>query len=474
MKKRVFTLFLCAVMMLSLSAPVSAHAVGEEDAQVLYELGLFRGVGTLADGSPDFALEKSLTRQEAVVMLVRLLGREQAALAGEWTTPFTDVDAWAQPYVGYAYSEGLTKGVSDTLFGGAQAVTATQYLTFALRALGYASDTDFRWDAAWEKTDALGITFGEYSTANNTSFLRGNAAAVSRSALTASCKDGTTLVDTLIASGALSQSAVDASGLMPDAYTLFARQLIAAGHDPVTVMPDKDGYIWSAVLPEEIGQYDIYMVFGDTVEDALVGALEEYAGNCLDGDYSDGYDGRPKSAPGWADGVWLFLLTDTKGGITAYGVKMPEQEDESFTMYYCSADSRPLIDPIVKQMKSIMKNIKKLDCTVAKADGNYIYTFAAIPENAVAYTLSHAGQSSSNDSLWFGLYTREAAIASLLGLSESICYYDPTRYPVTGTVITAPVRAKAEDWVKYDKYFLVFWDSADLPLAYAEIVIPFD
>lgn len=472
MKKRAFTLFLCAVMVLSLSVPVSAHAVGEEDAQVLYELGLFRGVGTLADGSPDFALEKSLTRQEAVVMLVRLLGAEQAARAGEWTTPFTDVDAWAQPYVGYAYSEGLTKGVSDTLFGGAQAVTATQYLTFALRALGYASDTDFRWDAAWEKTDALGITFGEYSAANNTSFLRGNAAAVSRSALTARCKDGTTLVDTLIASGALSQSAVDASGLMPDAYTLFARQLIAAGHDPVTVMPDKDGYIGSTVLPQEIGQYDLYMVLGDTVENALVGALEKYAANCMDGDYSDGAIGRPRSGV-WVDSLCVFLLTDTKGGITAYGVHRSEQEDKSFTMYYCNTDSRPLIDPLVKQMKSSMKNMKKLDCTIEKADGNYIYTFAAIPENAVAYTLSSAGQSTST-SLWSGPYTREAAVASLLGLSESICYYDPTRYPVTGTVITAPVEAKRADWAKYDLYFLVFWDSADLPLAYAEIAIPFD
>lgn len=473
MKNRVFTLFLCAAMMLSLSAPVSAHTVGEEDAQVLYELGLFRGVGTRSDGSPDFALEKSLTRQEAVVMLVRLLGKEQAALAGEWTTPFTDVAAWAQPYVGYAYSEGLTKGMSDTLFGGTDTVTATQYLTFALRALGYISDEDFRWDAAWEKTDALGITSGEYSAANNASFLRGNAAAVSRSALTASGKDGTTLVDTLIAAGALSQAAVDASGLMPDAYTLFARQLLAAGHDPVTITPDKDGYIGSTVLPEEIGQYDIYMHYADTVEEALVGALKEYAGNCMDGDYSDGFSGRPKSAPGvWVDDVLLFLLTDTKGGITAYGVHPAGQEDKSFTLYYCSVDSRPLIDPIVKQVKSSMKNIKKLDCTIEKADGQYIYTFAAIPENAVAYTLSSNGQSSSNDSFWFGPYTREAAIASLLGLSSG--NYDPTRYPVTGTVITAPVREKLSDNMKYDSYFLVFWDSDDLPLAYAEIIVAFD
>lgn len=469
MKKRMTCLLLAFMLALSLSVPASADTMGQEDAQILYTLGLFRGVGTLADGSPDFALEKSLTRQEAVVMLVRLLGAEQTALAGEWTMPFTDVDAWARPYVGYAYSEGLTKGVSDTRFGGAQAVTATQYLTFALRALGYASDTDFRWDAAWEKTDALGVTSGEYSAANNSSFLRGNAAAVSRSTLTASCKTGGMLVDTLVARGAVSQTAVDASGLMPDAYTLFARELLTAAHDPATITPDASGSISTEVVPFE-GDYDICVGSGDTLEQALVSALKAYAANCMDGDYSDGYNGRPSSGVGY-DGLSLFLLTDTKGGITAYGVHRPEQEDTSFTMYYCNIDSRPLIDPLVKQVNNSIKNMKKIDCNVKKVDDQYVYTFAAIPENAVAYTLSSTGWGDA-PSNWYGPYTREAAVAALLGLSESRRYYDPTRHPVTGTVITASARSGMAEGTKYDTYFLVFWDSVDLPLAYAEVAIP--
>lgn len=469
MKKRMTCFLLTLMLALSLSVPASAAAVGEKDAQILYTLGLFRGVGTLADGSPDFALEKSLTRQEAVVMLVRLLGAEETALAGEWTMPFTDVDAWARPYVGYAYSEGLTKGVSDTRFGGAQAVTATQYLTFALRALGYASDTDFRWDAAWEKTDEIGVTGGEYSGANNADFLRGNAAVISRSALTASCKTGGMLVDTLIANGAVSQTAVDASGLMPDAYTLFARELIAAGHDPVTVMPDDSNSISTEVVPFE-GDYDIYVSSGDTLEQALVSALKAYASNCMDGDYSDGFNGRPSSGVGY-DGVRLFLLTDTKGGITAYGVHRPGQEDESFTLYYCNTDSRPLIDPLVKRLNSSIKNMTKIACAVETVDDQYVYTFDAIPENAVAYTLSSTGWG-SGASNWFGPYTREAAVAELLGLSGGRVHYDATRHPVTGRVITAPARTGMEAGTKYDTYFLVFWDSAGLPLAYAEVAIP--
>ena len=61
----------------------------------------------------------------------------------DWNTPFTDVADWAKPYVGYAYANGLTAGVSQTRFGSESSVTAAQFLTFVLRALGYESGKDF-------------------------------------------------------------------------------------------------------------------------------------------------------------------------------------------------------------------------------------------------------------------------------------------------------------------------------------------
>lgn len=57
----------------------------EAQAQMLYDLGLFKGT------DKGFALEKSMTRAEASVMLTRLLGAEKTALAGNWKHPFTDV-----------------------------------------------------------------------------------------------------------------------------------------------------------------------------------------------------------------------------------------------------------------------------------------------------------------------------------------------------------------------------------------------
>ena len=130
-------------------------------------------------------------------MLVRLLGKEDEALAGDWNTPFTDVADWAKPYVGYAYANGLTAGVSQTRFGSESSVTAAQFLTFVLRALGYESGKDFSWDSAWTLTDTLGMTSGQYNAKTNGSFLRADAALVSVFALSTVGKAGKTLYETI-------------------------------------------------------------------------------------------------------------------------------------------------------------------------------------------------------------------------------------------------------------------------------------
>ena len=67
-------------------------AFASDSADALYELGLFLGTGKNADGSPNFSLNRVPTRAEAVTMLVRLLGKEEEALAGDWETPFSDVN----------------------------------------------------------------------------------------------------------------------------------------------------------------------------------------------------------------------------------------------------------------------------------------------------------------------------------------------------------------------------------------------
>ncbi len=126
-------------------------------AERLKALGLFQGIGTNPDGSTNFDLARAPSRTEALVMLIRLLGKENEALSGNWTHPFTDVPAWADKDVGFAYVNKLTNGVSPTRFG-TDTASCQMYLTFVLRSLGYSDSggTDFTWD----KPEALALSVG--------------------------------------------------------------------------------------------------------------------------------------------------------------------------------------------------------------------------------------------------------------------------------------------------------------------------
>lgn len=193
MKKVVSFLILVSILLCVSSPALAANDEAVDAANQLYALGLFNGTGTDASGNPNFDLDRAPTRHEAVTMLVRLLGKEKEATAGVWETPFTDVAEWAGPYVGYAYTNGLTSGTSATTYSGNDTVTATQYLTFILRALGYDSNIDFQWDKAWELSDKIGLTDGRYNAAT-TEFLRGDVAVISKNALNTKIKNSEILL----------------------------------------------------------------------------------------------------------------------------------------------------------------------------------------------------------------------------------------------------------------------------------------
>ena len=205
--KRAISLILSIVLLCGMiPAALAANTEANDAAQTLYALGLFRGTGTRSDGTPEFELDRAMARSEGVTMLVRLLGKEAEAASGTRETPFPDVPDWAEPYVGYAYANQLTLGGKDIygnpVFDSNQPTSATQYITFVLRALGYDSSTDFDWRNAWTLSDELGMTGGRYTEKNSASFTRGDAAIVSLRALRTNMKDSVdTLADRLIADG---------------------------------------------------------------------------------------------------------------------------------------------------------------------------------------------------------------------------------------------------------------------------------
>ena len=190
----------------------------QKAADTLYTLGLFKGTGTRSDGTPIYDLTVLPSRQVAITMLIRLLGKDQEALNGSWKHPFTDVDAWANPYVGYAYGNGLTTGISNTLFGGTDPATPTQYLTFLLRALGYSDkEGDFTWDKPNLLAQSIGMGVDSYFQ-GSTVFFRGDVAVLSEMALHQHLK-GTEqrLVDALVERGAVTREAAEQAGFIQTA-----------------------------------------------------------------------------------------------------------------------------------------------------------------------------------------------------------------------------------------------------------------
>ena len=183
--KKILCLVLALVMILSTVPFAAAVDEASEAAETLYALGLFKGTGTNKDGTPIFDLQKTPTRNQAVIMLVRLLGKEEEALAGDWELPFTDVaeGSTSYYYIGYAYANGLTNGTSATTYSGSNPIRANQYITFVLRALGYVSGEDFKVSTAWEFSDEIGLTHGEYNAENAANFIRGDVAKISANAL---------------------------------------------------------------------------------------------------------------------------------------------------------------------------------------------------------------------------------------------------------------------------------------------------
>ena len=193
----------------ALSSSVDYNAL----ADALFEMGLFQGSGT-AYGS-GYDLEVPSTRIMGVVMFLRLIGEEKAALSSTAVNPFADTPAWCDRYVAYAFEKGYTNGVGENaagqlLFAPDRQISANEYMTLILRALGYTdsgTEPDFTWDTAVSKSVSYGVlTSGEQAMLSQSSFLRAQVVYLSYFSLNASMKDGGILLDRTVASSGLGRS----------------------------------------------------------------------------------------------------------------------------------------------------------------------------------------------------------------------------------------------------------------------------
>ena len=150
--KRALSLGLTAAMISGLmvmgSSAASYADVTSEDNQEAIEV--LQAVEIMVgDENGDFNPDQNVTRNEMAVIMSNLMEYNVASYKN--TSPFTDVPAWAEPYVAACWTNGITAGYSDTIYGGSDTVTTAQAALMLMKALGYfqyASDFGGDWQLA--------------------------------------------------------------------------------------------------------------------------------------------------------------------------------------------------------------------------------------------------------------------------------------------------------------------------------------
>ena len=204
MKKRLLSTLLCLCMVFALLPAAALAATSHtpyQEARSLYARGLFNGYDNTGS---NFGLEDPLTREQALILLIRLLGEESAAKAWTGAAPFTDVpeDSFARPYIGYAKEKGYTSGIGGGAFGLGQRADQKNMVVFALRGLGYSDGgeaPDFTYAGCLDKAVELEILESNQEVAD---FNRGDAVQILFNAMSTPLADHTnTLSGKLEAAG---------------------------------------------------------------------------------------------------------------------------------------------------------------------------------------------------------------------------------------------------------------------------------
>lgn len=203
---RIMALALAAALVLSMGAFAAGDAGTQENADRLHALGLFQGTGS------GYALDKTPTRLQGLIMLIRLLGEEDEALRCEDPCPFRDV-AEGNPsrYTAYAYRMGYTAGTSATTFSPGGTMNFKGYVTFLLRALGYDDRAgDFTYAACLDKAAETGMMDAASASAISgtaPAFYRADLVDLSLAALTVQMKgQSATLAETLVKKGVFTRT----------------------------------------------------------------------------------------------------------------------------------------------------------------------------------------------------------------------------------------------------------------------------
>lgn len=201
MKKRMLACLLAVLLMVT---PAMAYTENQQNtADALNHLELFLGTGT----SRGYDLDAKLNRNQGVILLVRMLGKEYEAQNTNYSMPFKDVPSGAKFHVAYAYANGIVNGYTSTAFGGSDTMTDKMFLALSLRALGYTDkgeNPDFQYSESRQMAYKIGLVD---DPAYDSNFTRGEAVEIFWRILKTEFKDQEkTLGDQLIEQGVITKA----------------------------------------------------------------------------------------------------------------------------------------------------------------------------------------------------------------------------------------------------------------------------
>lgn len=200
--------------------PASAYRY-EEEAAVLHALGILDG-SSASRFEPD--LNAKFQRQTAVILIVKMFGAKDAALAlsrseiDRILSQYADshlIASFARPYMAYAVKTGMVSGTSPTTLGPEAWIDGASFACMILKNMGYTVDSR---ETFLRSLDILGELSGmDANTAfilNRNILTRNEAVGIIYAALQARMPDGAPLMAHLIRKGFIQAELAAAYGFV--------------------------------------------------------------------------------------------------------------------------------------------------------------------------------------------------------------------------------------------------------------------
>lgn len=209
-------------------AATSASFTYADQAKKLYDMKLYAG-NSATSYVPD--LGSKLTREQGIILLVRMFGKEKDALAmtdaDTVLAKYTDaakVSSWAKKYVAYAVKTTMVSGTTATTLDAAGKLTGNAMATMILKNLGFTVDPATYATNAATLSSKGGLTADEATKFASKELIRDDVVGIMFGSLKAKDSNGKVVIDNLVASGAVSADAAKAAGV----YTSVALDVSSA------------------------------------------------------------------------------------------------------------------------------------------------------------------------------------------------------------------------------------------------------